>query len=156
VNFNLTLLGQAISLALFVWFCMRFIWPHLTNALGERQKRVADGLAAAEQGRKQLDEAQVKYEELVEEGKQQAATIISQAQKRGGEIVEEAKNTAKVEHDRIVEAGKHEVAQEKELAREELRSRVATLALAGAEQVLMREVDKKAHNEVLSKISAGL
>lgn len=156
MNFNLTLLGQAISLALFVWFCMRFIWPFLTNALAERQKRVADGLAAAEQGQKKLDDAQVKYQELVDEGKQQAATIISQAQKRGGEIVEEAKNTARVEHDRIVEAGKHEVAQEKELAREELRARVAELALTGAEQVLMREVDKKAHNEVLAKISAGL
>lgn len=156
MNFNLTLLGQAISLALFVWFCMRFIWPFLTNALAERQKRVADGLAAAEQGQKKLDDAQVKYQELVDEGKQQAATIIAQAQKRGGEIVEEAKNTARVEHDRIVEAGKHEVAQEKEQAREELRSRVAALALAGAEQVLMREVDKKAHNDVLAKISAGL
>jgi F-type H+-transporting ATPase subunit b len=156
VNFNLTLLGQAISLALFVWFCMRFIWPHLTNALAERQKRVADGLAAAEQGQKKLDDAQLEYEKLLNEGRQQAATIISQAQKRGGEIVEEAKTVAKVEHARIVEAGRHEVAQEREQAREELRTRVATLALAGAEQVLMREVDKKAHNEVLTKISAGL
>ena len=156
MNFNATLPGQIIALFLFVWFCMRFIWPHLNNALAERQKRVADGLAAAEEGHKKLDDAQAKYHELVDEGKQQAATIISQAQKRGGEIVEEAKATAKVEHDRIVEAGKHEVAQEKELAREELRARVAELALTGAEQVLMREVDKKAHNEVLAKISAGL
>jgi len=156
VNFNLTLLGQAISLALFVWFCMRFIWPHLINALAERQKRVADGLAAADAGHKKLDEAQSKYEALLNEGRQQAATLVSQAQKRGGEIVDEAKKTAKVEHDRIVEAGKHEVAQEKELVREELRTKVAALALAGAEQVLMREVDKKAHNEVLAKISAGL
>jgi len=156
VNFNLTLLGQAISLALFVWFCMRFIWPPLVAALAERQKRVADGLAAADQGQKKLNDAQVEYEKLLNEGRQQAATIISQAQKRGGEIVEEAKGTAKVEHARIVESGKHEVAQEREQAREELRARVATLALAGAEQVLMREVDKKAHNDVLAKISAGL
>ena len=156
MNFNLTLLGQAISLGLFVWFCMRFIWPYVIAALAERQKRVADGLAAAEQGQQKLDKAQVKYQELVDEGKQQAATIIAQAQKRGGEIVEDAKGTAKVEHDRIVEAGRHEVEQDKEQAREELRSRVAELALAGAEQVLMREVDRKAHNDVLAKISAGL
>lgn len=156
MNFNFTLIGQVIALGLFVWFCMRFIWPPLVAALAERQKRVADGLAAADAGHKKLDAAQSKYEELVSEGRQQAATLISQAQKRGGEIVDEAKKTAKVEHDRIVESGKHEVAQEKEQAREDLRTHVAALALAGAEQVLMREVDKKAHNDVLTKISAGL
>lgn len=156
MNFNLTLLGQAISLGLFVWFCMRFIWPHVIAALAERQKRVADGLAAAEKGQQKLDQAQVRYQELVDEGKQQAATILAQAQKRGGEIVEEAKNTARIEAERIVEAGKNEIEQERELARGALKSRVAELALAGAEQVLMREVDRKAHNDVLAKVSAGL
>lgn len=156
MSFNLTFWGQTIAFIIFVWFTMTFVWPMLLRMMAEREKRIADGLAAAEQGQEKLTQAEQRYQELVEEGKQQAATIIAQAQKRGGEIVEEAKNTARVEAERIVEAGMHEVEQEKELAREELKSKVAALALAGAEQVLMREVDHKAHNEVLAKISAGL
>lgn len=156
MNFNLTLLGQAISLAIFVWFCMRFIWPPVINAIAERQRRIAEGLAAADEGQQKLDQAEVRYQELVEEGKKQAATIIAQAQKRGDEIVEEAKTTARVEQERIVQAGHQEIEQERELARQELKSRVAELALAGAEQVLMREVDRQKHNEVLARIGAEL
>jgi F-type H+-transporting ATPase subunit b len=156
VNFNLTLLGQAISLAIFVWITMRYIWPPVINAIAERQRRIAEGLAAAEEGQQKLGQAEARYQELVEEGKKQAATIIAQAQKRGDEIVDEAKGTAKVEHDRIVEAGRQEIEQEREIARQELRQRVAELALAGAEQVLMREVDRQKHNEVLARISAEL
>lgn len=156
MNFNLTLLGQAISLAIFVWICMRYIWPPVINALAERQKRIADGLAAAEEGQQKLDQAETRFQQLVEEGKKQAATIIAQAQKRSDEIVDEAKSTAKVEHDRIVEAGRAEIDQERELARQELKEKVAALALAGAEQVLMREVDRQKHNEVLARVSADL
>lgn len=156
MNFNWTIVGQAISLAIFVAICMNYVWPIVIEKLAERQKRVADGLAAAQQGQQKLEQAQARYNELVDEGRKQAAAILAQANKRGGELVEEAKTAAKKEHDRIVESGHHEVAQEKETAREELRKQVVTLALAGAEQVLMREVDRKAHNEVLEKISAGL
>jgi len=156
MNFNLTLIGQVFSLAIFVGICMKYIWPHVINALREREKRVADGLAAAEKGQQKLDQAQARYQELVEEGKGSAAGIVAQAQKRGGEIIDEAKNTAHTEGARIIEAAGHEVAQQKELARAELRKQVAALALAGAEQILMREVDRKTHNELLDKISARL
>jgi len=156
VNFNLTLLGQAISLAIFVWITMRYIWPPVINAIAERQRRIAEGLAAAEEGQQKLGQAEARYQELVEEGKKQAATIIAQAQKRGDEIVEEAKNAARAEQERIVQAGRQEIEQEREIARQELRQRVAELALAGAEQVLMREVDRQKHNEVLARISAEL
>lgn len=156
MNFNWTIVGQAISLAIFVWICMQYIWPHMINALREREKRVADGLAAAEKGQKKLDQAQVRYQELVDEGKVNAADIVAQANKRGDEIIDESKDAARTESARIIEAAGHEVTQQKELARAELRKQVAALALAGAEQILMREVDRKTHNELLDKISARL
>ena len=156
MNFNLTLLGQAISFAIFVGICMKYIWPHIINALREREKKVADGLAAAEKGQQKLDQAQVRFQELLNEGKVNAGDIVAQANKRGGEIIDEAKGTARVEGARIIEAAGQEAAQQKELARAELRKQVAELALAGAEQILMREVDRKTHNELLDKISARL
>jgi len=156
MNFNATIIGQTIAFAFFVWFCMKFVWPLLLGMIEAREKRIADGLAAAEKGDKKLEEAEQKYKELVDEGKNQAATIIAQAQKRHDEVVEEAKTSARIEGDRIKEAARSDIDQEKEMAREELKKHVADLALMGAEQILMREVDRKAHNEVLNKISAGL
>ena len=156
MNFNLTLLGQAISLAIFVGICMRYIWPWVIDRLREREKRVADGLAAAEKGQQKLDQAQARYQEVVEEAKGSAADIVALAQKRGDEIIDEAKNNARSEGARIVEAAGQEVEQQKEAARNELRKQVAALALAGAEQILMREVDRKTHNELLEKLSARL
>ncbi|HSR61915.1 MAG TPA: F0F1 ATP synthase subunit B [Gammaproteobacteria bacterium] len=156
MNFNATLIGQTIAFAVFVWFCMKFIWPLLLGMLQEREKRIADGLAAAEEGEQKLVQAEERHRELVEEGKQQAATIISQAQRRGDEIVEEAKGDARTEGERIKESARSEIAQEKEAAREELRKQVASLALLGAEQILMQEVDRKAHDELLNKITADL
>lgn len=156
MNFNLTLIGQTVSFIIVVWFTMKFIWPMLIDKMEEREKVIADGLAAAEKGREELEVAQRRHGELVEEGKKQAAEIIAQAQKRGDEIVEESKDTAHGEAHRILEAGRAEIAQEREQAREELKNKVAALALSGAEQILMREVDRKAHNDVLDKVSASL
>jgi len=156
VNFNLTLIAQSVAFVIFVWFTMTFVWPMLIRMMAEREKRIADGLAAADEGQKKLVDAEQEYRKLVDEGRKQASTIVSQAQKRSGEIVEEAKNTARIEAERIIETGRGEIQKEREQAREQLRARVAELALAGAEPVLMREVDKKTHNEVLTKISAGL
>jgi len=156
VNFNLTLIGQTVAFIIFVWFTMAFIWPLLLRIMAEREKRIADGLAAGEKGQQRFEQAEQRYRELVEEGKQQAAEIIAQAQKRGDEIVDEAKKTAKVEGRRILEAARGEINQERETAKEDLRRQVAVLALTGAEQILMREVDRKAHTELLDKISAGL
>ena len=156
MNFNATLIGQTIAFAVFVWFCMKFVWPLLLGMIEAREKRIAEGLAAGEKGEQKLVEAEEKYKELVVEGKQQAATIIAQAQKRHDEIVEEAKQNAKIEGDRIKQAALGEIEQEKEMARETLKKQVADLALSGAEQILMREVDRKAHNEVLNKITTSL
>ena len=156
MNFNLTLIGQTVAFIIFVWFTMAFIWPLLLRIMAEREKRIADGLAAGEKGQQRFEQAEQRYRELVEEGKQQAAEIIAQAQKRGDEIVDEAKKTAKVEGRRILEAARGEINQERETAKEDLRRQVAVLALTGAEQILMREVDRKAHTELLDKISAGL
>jgi len=156
VNFNATLIGQLIAFAIFVWFTMKFVWPMLLSQMEERETRIADGLAAAEQGQKDFAEAQEKSTAEINKGKDQAANIISQAQKRHDEIVEEAKDDAKAEAARIKESALSEIEQEKEKARQELRSQVAALAVSGAEQILMREVDQNVHNEVLAKISQQL
>lgn len=156
MNFNATLIGQLVTFAIFVWFTMKFVWPLLLNQMKEREARIADGLAAAEEGQKALAEAQQKSIDEVNKGKEKAAGIISQAQKRGDELVEEAKEAAKRESSRIKEQALSEIEQEKEKARQELKNHVATLAIAGAEQILMREVDQNAHNEVLAKISQQL
>ncbi len=156
MNINLTLFGQAISLFIFVWFCMKYIWPPIINALQEREKRVADGLAAAAAGQNKLTEADQRLSELVNEGKQTAGEIIAQAQKRGDEILEEAKNAARTEGERLIEAARSEIERERMQARDQLRQEVAVLALSGAERILMREVDKNAHDEVLARIGAEL
>ena len=156
MNINLTLIGQAISLFIFVWFCMKYIWPPIINALQEREKQVADGLAAAEAGQNKLVEADRRLSELVNEGKQQAGEIIAQAQKRGDEILEETKNAARAEGERLIESAHAEIERERMQARDQLRQEVAVLALTGAERILMREVDKNAHDEVLARIGAEL
>lgn len=156
MNFNATFFGQLIAFAFFVWFCMKFVWPLLLGMIEEREARIADGLAAGEKGERKLAEAEQRYQDAVDEGKQQAAKIISQAQRRGDEIVEEAKQTAKAEAVRIKESALGEIEREKEKARQELKGRVAGLVVAGAEQILMREVNRSVHNEVLSKISRQL
>ncbi|MCG8377917.1 MAG: F0F1 ATP synthase subunit B [Proteobacteria bacterium] len=156
MNFNATILGQTIAFAFFVWFCMKFIWPLLLGMIEEREKRIADGLAAGEKGEQKLLDAEQRLQDAIDEGKQKAAEIISKAQKRGDEIVDEAREAAKGESARIKESALSEIEQEKEKARQELKDQVATLAITGAEQILMREVDHSAHNEVLKKISQQL
>lgn len=156
MNFNLTLIGQSIAFIVFVWFTMKFVWPLLMNKMAEREKKIADGLAAAEKGQEKFEQAEQRYEELVGEGKQQAGDIIAQAHKRGDELVEEAKSEAKSEAERIKHSAQADIEQQIAQAREKLKSEVAALALAGAEQILMHEVDQKTHNEILDKIYAKL
>lgn len=156
MSINLTLFGQAISLFIFVWFCMKYVWPPIINALHEREKRIADGLAAADAGQDKLVEADQRLAQLVDEGKQKANEIIVQAQKRGDEILEDAKHTAREEGERLIEAAHAEIERERTQARDQLRQEVATLALVGAERILMREVDKNAHDEILAGIGADL
>ena len=156
MSINLTLIGQALSLFIFVWFCMKYIWPPIINALHEREQRIADGLAAAEAGQDKLVEADRRLLELVDEGKQKAGEIIVQAQKRGDEILEEAKHAAREEGERLIEAAHAEIERERTQARDSLRQEVAVLALVGAERILMREVDKNAHDEILHRLGAEL
>lgn len=156
MNINLTLIGQSISFIFFVWFCLKFIWPPIINALEERKKTIADGLAAGEKGHHELELAKQRFVELSREGKQEAADIIALAHKRGDEIIDEAKENARAEGEHLLVAARGEIDQERTQAKEQLRKEVAALAIAGAEQILLREVDREAHNEVLEKISASL
>jgi F-type H+-transporting ATPase subunit b len=135
---------------------MKYVWPPIISALEKRRQSIADGLAAGEKGHQELEHARQRFEELVGEGKQKAADIIAQAQKRHDEIVEEAKMAARKESEWIREGARSEIEQEKEIARQGLRQQVAELALLGAGQILMREVDRNAHNDVMNKISASL
>ena len=156
MNVTATLFGQMITFAVLVWFIQRFLWGPLTRMLAERTKRIADGLAAAERGKQELEIAGKRSAEVLQEGKQRAADIIAQAEKRAQQIIEEAKNAAKVEGDRMIAGAKAEIAQEVSRAKEALRSQVAALAVAGAEKILRREVDANAHAELLKGIQTEL
>jgi F-type H+-transporting ATPase subunit b len=156
MNINLTLIGQSITFALFVWFCMKFIWPPVMGALEARRKEIAAGLAAAERGQHEQELAEKRAAEHIKEAKSQASDIVAQAQKRASEIVEEAKGDAKAEAARIVTGANAEIEQEANRAREQLRQEVVSLAIAGAEKVLKREVDKEAHAAALNDLATQL
>ena len=156
MNINATLLGQMITFAVFVWFTMRFVWPLLMQAIEERQAKIADGLAAAEKGRHELELAEVRAKELLRERKQQAAEIIAHAQKRANEIIEEAKISARTESERILGSARAQISQDLQEARDKLQREVGQLAIAAAEQILMREVDAEAHQDLVNKLSVQL
>ena len=156
MNMNATLIGPSIAFFVFVWFCLKFIWPPLMNALNERRKTIADGLAAAERGQHEQELAQKRAAEVLLQAKQQANEIIGRAEKRANEIVEEAKGDAKQEGARIITAAQAEIDQEVHRAREALRTQVVGIALAGAEKVLEKEIDAAAHGELLNKLVAEI
>jgi F-type H+-transporting ATPase subunit b len=156
MNINATLLGQTIMFAMFVWFCMKFVWPPIMAALEARKKQIADGLAAAERGKHDLELAAHRSAEVIREAKEKAAEIIAQSDKRASEIVEAAKDQAHVESERIVSAAKAEIEQEVFRAKEQLRMQVSAVALAGAGKILGREIDAKAHNDLLEKLVAEI
>lgn len=156
MNINLTLIGQTLTFFVFVWFCAKFVWPQLIAVMQEREKKIADGLQAAELADKDLELAQKKAAEELNSAKEQAAAIVEQANKRATQIVDEAKDQAKVEGERILTAAKAEVEQEANRAKEALRGQVATLALVGAEKVLGQVIDKNVHNDLVSKLAADL
>jgi len=153
---NATLVGQLMTFAVLVWFINRFLWDPITGMLENRTKRIADGLAAAEKGRQELELAEKRAVEYIKKAKEQANEIISQAQKRASEIVEEAKEDARGEGERLLVAARAEIGQEMQQAREQLKGEVAGLAVTGAEQILLREVDQAAHKDILDKLSAQL
>jgi F-type H+-transporting ATPase subunit b len=156
MNLNLTLIAQAVAFALFIWFTVRFVWPPILRAIEQRQKTIADGLAAAERGRQDLELASRRAADVIQEAKGQAQEILAQAEKRAGQLVEEAKNNAKAEGDRMVAAAKAEIEQEVSRAKDALRAQVAVLAVKGAEKILRREVDAKAHADLLNAVTAEL
>jgi F-type H+-transporting ATPase subunit b len=156
VNLNLTILGQSISFFIFVWFCMKYVWPPIIEALTTREARIAGGLAAAEKAQRDLEAAASKSADLLQEGREKAQDYVTQAQKRGDDLVEEAKGQAREEAARIVTNARAQIEQERNAVREELRSQVAVLAVRGAEQILLREVDASAHGDALNKLAADL
>ena len=156
MNINLTLLGQAISFGIFVWFCVKFVWPPLINALEERASTIADGLAAGEKGQEKLMNAEKEVEKLLTEAKDNAQNFIMSAQKRADEIVEIAKADAREEAEKIRINAASEIEQEKNAAREELRREIAVLVLNGAETILMKEVDANAHQSYLDELTERL
>ena len=156
MNINATLLGQTIMFAMFVWFCMKFVWPPIMAALEARKKQIADGLAAAERGKHDLELAAHRSADIIREAKSKAAEIIAQSDKRASEIVEAAKDQAHLESERIVSVAKAEIEQEVFRAKEQLRMQVSAVALAGSGKILGREIDAKAHNDLLEKLVAEI
>ncbi len=156
MNINLTLIGQTVTFIVFVWFCMKFIWPPIMNALNERRKTIADGLAAAAEGQRERERGQQDAEQLIEQAKSQAQEIIAKAEKRSAEVIAEAKSDARVEGERIITAARSDIDMETNRAREQLRLQVAQLAMAGVEQILAKEVDANAHEKMLSNLAGNL
>ena len=156
MNIRATLLVQALSFAALIWFCVKFIWPPLVNAIDERNKKIADGLSAAEEGKKALVEAERKGESSMKEARDRAQGLLVESERRGNQIVEEAKVAAEAKAKQI-EAAAHELAQQEiTKAKAALREQVAVLAVAGAEKILKREIDAKAHAELLNQLKAQL
>ncbi|HYT98102.1 MAG TPA: F0F1 ATP synthase subunit B [Casimicrobiaceae bacterium] len=156
MNINLTLLMQAAAFAAFIWFTARFIWPPLMRAVDTRQKQIADGLAAGEQGRKELASAEKRIADMLTDAKSKAAEIVANGEKFKSETMDAAKTEAKAEADRMIAAAKAEIQQEVMRAKEQLRNQVADLAVAGAAKILQREVDAKAHADLLASIRTQL
>jgi len=156
MNINLTLVMQAVAFAVFIWLSAKFIWPVMMGAIETRQKQIADGLAAGEQGKQSLASTERKIADMMTEAKQRSSEIIAQGDKLKNETIEAAKLQAKVEADRILAGAKAEIEQEIQRARETLRNQVADLAVAGASKILKREVDAKAHADLLAAIQREL
>ncbi|MGH8558440.1 MAG: F0F1 ATP synthase subunit B [Methylococcales bacterium] len=156
MSINLTLLGQMITFMLLVWFTMKYIWPPLMASLEERKKKIAEGLAAAERGRHDMELAEKRATDALKEAKNQAAEIVNLAQKRASEIVEESKRDAKAEGTRLLAAAQADIEHQVQQVKVGLRKQVSELAISAAEQILQKEVDRKAHVEIIKSVSARL
>lgn len=156
MDFNLTLIGQSIAMLVFVWFCMKYIWPPITEAIQARQTEIADGLAAAERGQSSLAEAKTEADKIIARARDQARGIVDQANARAGSIVETAKSEGEAEKQRRLEGARAEIDVEINRARDELRGQVAAIAVAGAERILSREIDANSHRALLDQLAAEL
>jgi F-type H+-transporting ATPase subunit b len=153
---NATLIGNLIAFTVFVMFCMKYVWPPIIGAIEDRQKKIADGLAASEEGEKALEVAQVEVDAQLKDAKSQAADIIEQAKKRGSIIVDEETQRGQSEREKIIAQGHSEIEAERNRTKEELRKQVAALAVAGAEKILGREIDAAAQSDIVAKLVAEL
>lgn len=154
MDINLTLFAQAAVFAIFIWFTARFVWPPLMKAVEDRQAKIADGLAAAEKGARSLQDASAKSDEALKQARTQAQEILAAANKQATQMIEQSKTTAKTEGDRIINAAREEVQREINQAKEQLRKQVGELAVIGAAKILKREIDAKAHADVLNDLAA--
>ncbi len=152
MNLNATLILQSIAMMIFVWFCMKFIWPPLLKAIDERRERIAEGLAASDRAAKELEAAKIKADEELKQARDRAHQIVEQANQRHSQILDQAKEDANAEKKRSVSTAEAEIAQAANQAREELRAAVAALAVKGASKILEKEVDEKTHRELLDKL----
>jgi len=156
MNINLTLISQAVAFAIFIWFTVKFVWPPLRTAIDNRQKTIAEGLAAAERGKHDLELAARRSADVLRETKEKSTEVLAQADRRAQQIIEEAKMAARVEADKVVASAKAEIEQEAERAKQQLRERVAELAVAGAEKILRREVNAAVHADMLATLKQEL
>ena len=156
MNINLTLFGQMVTFAIFVWFCMKFVWPVILSAMEERQEKIAQGLAAADQAIQDLADAKSSVTNQMQVAKKEAAGIIDQANKRAAQIIEDAKMQAMEEGDRLRQAARADIQQDVNRAKEELRGSVAELVLVGAEKVLQKSVDDSTHRELVDNLAQRL
>jgi F-type H+-transporting ATPase subunit b len=157
VDINIgTLGGQTLAMIVFVWFCMKYIWPPLLAAIEERQEKIAEGLAAAEKGDEKLEAAKAEADQIVADARKQATGILDQAHSRANEIVAEGKENGVKERDRQLAAAQAEIEQETNKAREELRGQVSAIAISSAEKILNREIDAKQHDDILGKLANEL
>ena len=156
MHINKNLLGQTIAMIVFVWFCMKFIWPPLMAALEERQQQIEEGLAAADKGQESLVRAAAEADEIVAEARKQATGILDQAHARANEIVADGKADGAKERERQLAAAKAEIEQEANRAREELRGQVSAIAIASAEKILSREIDDQKHADILGRLAQEL
>lgn len=156
MNINATLIGQAIWFGLFIWITMKYVWPPLQKAMADRQAQIAEGLAAAERSKQELELASKRSADTLREAKAKSAELVAQAEKRVQQMIEEAKTGAKVEADKVVASAKAEIEQEVERAKQQLRERVSELAVAGAEKILRKEVNAAAHADMLTALKQDL
>ena len=156
MNLNLTILGQAIAFAMFVWFCLKYVWPPLIGALRERQQKIADGLEAATKSQQDMEKAELLLQQKLDEGRKRAQELISAAEKRSQQIVEEARVTATTEQNRIRKSAEDQLVAEANRVREELRAELGGLVIEGVEAILQQEVDARAHADYLKQIAARL
>jgi F-type H+-transporting ATPase subunit b len=156
MNINATLILQSIAMMIFVWFCMKFLWPPLIKAMDERRERIAEGLAASDLAEKELEKAKVEVDAQIREARDKAGEIVDQANQRHSQILDQAKDDATAERGRQVSAAEADIAQAANQAREELRGSVARLAVLGASRILEKEVDADTHRELLDKLIAEI